>query len=89
MSDFAKLYRADDVGQILVTLDTGDDGPAVKFSFKPQELGVCAVSLTFEKRPDEEQWEAAKRAFAKVDEELALKTVRETLIKLDLNNMCF
>lgn len=51
MNDFAKLYRADDIGQVLVMLESGDEGPELAIKFKPAGLGVCAVKLGF---PDSE-----------------------------------
>ena len=33
MNKFAKLYETEDIGQILVMLDQGDDGPEVKIYF--------------------------------------------------------
>lgn len=77
MSDFAKLYRAEDIGQVLVMLDSGDEGPEIGFHFKPAGLGVCAVKLGF---PDtEDGWKLAEQALEKVTEEFALETVRKTM----------
>lgn len=69
---FAKLYGNDD-NQVLVKLDQGEDGPEVRFYFKPDGLGVCSVASEFE--DTDEGWDAAESAFEKVNEEMAISTV--------------
>lgn len=81
--DFAKLFRADDTGQVLVVLDEGDEGPEIKISFKPKGLGVCCMKLGF--KDTDAGWEMAESTLRdKVDEELALSTVRKSLAELPL-----
>ncbi|WP_426427357.1 hypothetical protein [Pseudomonas palmensis] len=50
MSQFAKLFEFTDIGQVLVKLDDGDDGPEVRTYFVPDGLGVCSIAMTF--KPD-------------------------------------
>lgn len=78
MSQFAKLFDVDGIGQILVMQDTNDDGnPAVKVFFKPQDFGVCCVALGF--TDDDEGWEKCDRSFEKMDAEMAAGLVRAQL----------
>jgi len=75
--NFAALYHADDIGQVLVMIDSGDEGPEIRFSFKPEGLGVCSVKLGF---PDTDGgWELAEHAFSEVTEEQALAIARQTI----------
>jgi hypothetical protein len=58
---FAKLFEHETYGQILVLLDTDDDGdPAVKFMSCPANLGICTTKFGFK------QWDRAEAAFADV-----------------------
>lgn len=77
--DFAKLYRAEDVGQVLIVLDDGEDGPEVSISFHPKGLGVCALKLRF--KDTDEGNELAEKAFSGMTEEKALGMVRNALSK--------
>lgn len=70
MQPFAKLYEADDVGQVLVTIDAH----VVKIQFTPPGLGLSALRADL---PDtEEGVRSAERLFAHLDEEAALNSVR-------------
>lgn len=80
-NDFAKLFRADDTGQVLVVLDEGDEGPEIRISFKPRGLGVCSVKLGF--KDSDSGWDRAESVFRdKINEEFALSTVRKSLAEL-------
>ncbi len=46
MKQFAKLFEFEGLGQVLVMLDRGDDGPEVRLYFKPDGLGVCSVACS-------------------------------------------
>lgn len=65
---FAKLFDTK-IGQILVTLDEGKEGPEIKFQFKPQGFGVCSFSLNFNDADD--AWDRAEFAFDRTDEKKA------------------
>ena len=69
---FAKLYETE-LGQILVKQDEGDDGPEIRFFFRPEGLGVCSFALMF--TDDDEGWDAADASFEKIDESSALDAV--------------
>lgn len=70
MQRFAKLYEADDVGQVLVTID----GHVVMIRFIPPGLGVSALRADL---PDSDQGvRSAEKLFAHLDEEAALNSVR-------------
>ena len=79
MERFAKLYEFEDIGQVLVKLDTGDDGVDVRFFFKPEELGACSLAMTFKRSERGDEWDKAERAFNLVDENKAYALVSETL----------
>ncbi len=66
---FAKLFDTK-IGQILVTLDNGEEGPEVKFQFKPKGFGVCSFSMKFDAAHDD-AWDRAEFAFERVDEKRA------------------
>lgn len=74
---FAKLYETEDHGQILVKMDSGDDGPEIRFFFQPDNLGVCSVAIGYE--DDDSGWDKAEEAFNNVvDEYFSVKLVSET-----------
>lgn len=75
MQDFAKLYCADDTGQVLATVESGDEGPELHISFKIRGMGRCTVKLGF---PDtDEGWDLADKALRELTEEQALALARE------------
>ena len=76
---FAKLYETQ-LGQILVKIDDSDSGPAVRFFFEPEGLGVCSVALQFS--DSDCGWSDAESAFDRVTEEQALLVVSEVIGKL-------
>ncbi len=78
---FAKLYWDGDK-QILVMLDEGDEGPEVRFFFKPPGLGVCSSALIFTDDDAGNAWEKAEAAFANVDEQQATALVNNIKNKL-------
>lgn len=61
MKQFAKLFEFEDLGQVLVMLDRGDDGPEVRLYFKPDGLGVCSVACSNFPGDEDEQWTTPKR----------------------------
>lgn len=70
---FAKLYGPDD-HQVLVKLDEGDEGPEVRFYFKPAGLGICSSALIFKDNTDD-AWDKAEATFANIDEQKAMAVV--------------
>lgn len=60
---FAKLYETTEHGQILVMLDSTEEGePFIKYSCQPEGLGICsAQSPTFEN--SENGWFIAEQVF--------------------------
>lgn len=71
---FAKLYGPDD-DQTLVLIGAGDEGPQVRFFFRPKGMGVCYVGCNY---PDtNEGWEKAEKFFVGLDEEKALAFIAE------------
>ena len=83
---FAKLFETEEVGQILVKIDIGEEGkPEVRYFFEPENLGVCSMALSF-KDDSDESWGDAEKAFNKSTEEVSIKYVRGIIesIKLDL-----
>jgi len=74
---FAKLFEAE-IGQVLVKIDYGDEGPEVRFFFKPDGHGVSSVAITGFK-DDEEGWESAEKYFETIDEDRAITIAREAI----------
>ena len=72
---FAKLFYSDQYGQILVKFDDGDNGPEVRFYFKPNNLGVCSCALEFTDDEKDIAWDKAETAFNKIDYDSALSIV--------------
>ncbi len=78
MEIFAKVYAVEGIGQIVVMQDTNDEGnPAVKYFFKPKDLGVCAVALGF--KDDDAGWQRCEKAFENTTEQLAADLVKSQL----------
>lgn len=74
---FAKLFETE-LGQVLVKIDSGDEGPELRVFFKPDGLGVCSVVLTGYK-DDDKGWDAAEKAFEGLDESIATGIAREAI----------
>lgn len=80
---FAKLYADENIGQILVKLDSCESSkPEVRFFFQPENRVVCSFSLGFE--DSDEGWDDAEAAFDRVTQESAVALVTETLEKLGM-----
>ncbi len=79
MSAFAKLFEFPDLGQVLVKIDTGEDGVEVRLYFMPKNLGVCSVALSRFPGDEDEQWDHAQARFDGIDQESAHEIVSETL----------
>ena len=79
---FAKLHETEKYGQILVKLDSGDEGPETQFFFTPSEmLGVCSMAIKFE--DTEEGWDKAEVTFETFsDEAKAIQAVAPTFEKM-------
>ncbi|MGP9633740.1 hypothetical protein ACT3R7_11805 [Halomonas sp. AOP43-A1-21] len=75
VKQFAKLFNDTPHGQILVKLCTShnEDGPEVRFFFHPPGLGECSVAFACD--DTDAGWRVAEKAFAKVDEEMAIDVV--------------
>jgi hypothetical protein len=77
---FAKLYEKEDLGQLLIKLDSGDEGPEVRFFFEPKGLGVCTVALSWAKLEEDKAWDKAEEVFDKMaDEEAAWRIVEKPM----------
>ena len=72
---FAKLFETD-LGQILVKIDEGDNGPEIRYYFEPEGLGLCSIALQFADDEDGEAWDKADSAFQKTDEGVAMSIVK-------------
>lgn len=74
---FAKLFNDTEFGQILVVLNTCDEGnPQIVFSFQPEDLGVCNMSMNA-KNDSEKAFDSFDKFFEEMDEETAVNAVRE------------
>jgi hypothetical protein len=71
---FAKLYETE-VGQILVMLDSGDNGPEVQYHFEPKGLGVCNLSINFKDDDEDTAWDKVEKIFEACTQESAEEIV--------------
>jgi hypothetical protein len=74
MNKFAKLYENESIGQILVKIDSAEDGDneaEVRIYFEPKGFGVCSTAVLFK------DWDAAEEAFEKVEEKLCIEVVEK------------
>ncbi|MDV9031339.1 hypothetical protein Q7C30_004360 [Pseudomonas sp. RAC1] len=82
MSQFAKLFEFEDLGQVLVKLDDGDEGPEVRTYFLPDGFGVCSIAVTFKPDEQDDSWAKAEKAFVMIDQDKARILVVEALAKI-------
>lgn len=73
---FAKLYGTEN-DQLLVTIDEGENGPEIRFHFKPEGLGVCSFAMQFE--DSDAGWDNAEAGFRDMTEERARKLIEPQL----------
>ena len=79
MADFAKLFHFDEIGQVLLKLDDGDEGPEVRIYFQPENLGVCSTAFNFAEDEKGTEWDKAEKAFALLDSEKVKSIVSNVL----------
>lgn len=78
MSDkkFAKLYEDENLGQILVKIDSAESDnheAEVRIYFEPEGFGVCSTAFSYN------SWDDAEDAFDKVDQEICVKIIEPLL----------
>ncbi|WJJ93412.1 hypothetical protein [Neopusillimonas aromaticivorans] len=72
---FAKLFGT--TGQVLVVHQADDNGnPCIRFSCKPNGLGVCSFGLTWD--DTDEGWDKAEKMFSEINEAEARAIVQES-----------
>ena len=77
---FAKLYETH-LGQILVKADADEESkPEVRFYFKPENLGVCSMAVSFD--DTDEGWDKQESFFNTMSQEKAVEVVNDVLSKL-------
>lgn len=84
MKDFARLFKFEDIGQVLVTLDQSEETsvPEIKISFNGGEgLGVCAVKFSF--KDTDAGWLLAEKEFEEVSEKKAYEVAKDVLGKFE------
>ncbi len=80
---FAKLFETEDLGQVLVKIDTNEDClPEVRFYFEPPGLGVCSIGVNAD-TDSHEDWNKIEMFFDSVDEEVALRHVRTVVNQIN------
>jgi hypothetical protein len=63
MNKFAKLFESEKYGQLVVILQSADEGnPEIRLFFKPSGLGVCSIAASF-KDDSEQSWESCEKIF--------------------------
>lgn len=78
MSDFAKLYKDSDVGQVLVMMDANDDGdPSVKVFFQIPDMGIANTSFSWANDDDGESNQQI--VFDKFDSQGAVDLAKHTI----------
>jgi hypothetical protein len=87
MKDFAKLFRFDDIGQVLVVLDESDaetrSGPELRFSFMTgnQMFGITQLITSF--KDSDQGWDDAEKAFDGLTEETVRKLIDPTISQVN------
>lgn len=79
---FAKLFGSGD-NQVLVKIDSNDNGPEVRFYTEPPGMGVCSFAAGFS--DSDEGWDRAEALFDSVTEEKARDFIKKALDSM-LNN---
>lgn len=79
---FAKLFEFDDIGQVLVKMDTGEDGPEVQIYFETGIEGVDLCSQSFGFDDSTEGWEKRGEVFDQIDEAMAAKIAGDARAEL-------
>lgn len=72
MRDFAKMFRSEKYGQLVVLLDRNDDGdPSVRTYFQHPNptFGVCSIAPSW--HDSEAGWNLAEERFDKMSLEMA------------------
>jgi hypothetical protein len=86
MTEFAKLYQSDQLGQILFLLDEeGDDGAEIKMYFRPEGLGLCSMRFGYETDEEGEDWQKAQSYFATITAKTAIESA-EAIIESILDS---
>lgn len=80
-SQFAKLFEFKDIGQVLVTMESGDESPELRVQFQPKGLGVCTIKSSFEGDDEDAQWDAVEKAFGMMDANRAYSMVKPNIEK--------
>lgn len=88
MDKFAKLFEFDDIGQVLVTLEGGDEGPEVRVKFKPKNLGVCSIKLSFTNDDEDKAWTDAETTLENMDEAKAYELASSIMNEGALKSLC-
>lgn len=85
MEKFCKLFEFEDIGQVLVMLEEGDDGPEVRFTFQGGGLlGLCCTSFSKFGGEDvagdsDEAWSLAAKTLEETTEQIAYQLVTNAL----------
>jgi len=82
---FAKLYETEQHGQILVVIDTNDDGsPSVTISVEPEGMGVCSLGPSW--KDTDVGWSSAEKLFNDMTEDMAITFADEIFSQLSALN---
>ena len=80
MEDFCKIFKYDDIGQVLIKVDGDEDNvPEVRFWFDAgiKGLGITSTAIGFE--DSSEGWDNADKYFALLTEEKTKTAIDKTI----------
>ena len=81
-NDFAKIFRHDTIGQILVTVDTNEEGaPSIIFRIN---IDSMFISSTIAFTDIDKGWEKCQEGFDALTEKQAFDTVENLVNSLNL-----
>ena len=76
---FCKVFNTEDLGQIMVMKDTGDNGPEVTVYFQPENMNVCSMSTYWKNDHADVQWQKCNSTFEMMTKERCIDSVRKVM----------
>lgn len=83
---FAKIFYSEEYGQILLKIDTDEDGnPEIRAYIEPDGFGVCSLALKSD-NDSQEAFDNFSDAFSKMDEKDSIALLSPLLKSCGLLN---